>query len=71
MNIVILENKARILVLVDFFMSKPDGRYLITKDPMKVNDKSPECTDKHLFFFSVLAKSSSKRENGGRERMMA
>jgi hypothetical protein len=25
------------LVLVDFFMSKPDGRYLITKDPMKVN----------------------------------
>jgi len=22
-------------VLVDFFMSKPDGRYLITKDPMK------------------------------------
>ena len=25
-----------LLVLVDFFMSKPDGRYLITKDPMKV-----------------------------------
>ena len=32
-------------VLVDFFMSKPDGRYLITKDPMKVNRHTPLLAD--------------------------
>jgi hypothetical protein len=37
---IICERKKKFfLVLVDFFMSKPDGRYLIMKDPMKVRIK--------------------------------
>jgi translation initiation factor 3 subunit D len=41
-------------VLVDFFMSKPDGRYLITKDPMKPT----------LRIYSVPENSFDSEEDG-------
>ena len=53
------KRKNSLLVLVDFFMNKPDGRYLIMKDPMKVRALDFDW-EFPLVFFCCLGCSSSK-----------